>query len=44
MEFEDVDKDTLKKKAEPYYLENHRIRRKNNNTIVPTITERKMLL
>ena len=43
-EYEPIDVEALKLRADLYYLKNHRLREKISQRVVPTISERKILL
>ena len=43
-EYEPVDVEALKLRANLYYLENYRLREKLSQRVIPTIFERKVLL
>ena len=43
-EYESIDVEAFKLRVDLYYLENHRLREKLSQRVVPTISERKVLL
>lgn len=43
-EFEDIDKKALVERSKDYIYENHRLYTKDGYRIIPTITERRILL